>query len=123
QEGFALEDLDVVAEVEPVVRRNLERHALDLRSSLQRRDRHPEKREEDHDGAAGEREGDEPAEMYLTRGQRRRSRQRGRGRERTHVRSLPESGSSRKSRVRPRFISTRQACAETAIAATSPPSA
>ena len=65
QEGLALEDFEVVAEVEPVVGGDLQRHALDFRRGFQRRDRHPEKREEDDDGAAGNREGNEPADVDL----------------------------------------------------------
>ena len=74
QEGLALEDFEVVAEVEPVVGGDLERHALDLRGGFQRGDRHPEEREEDDDGAAGDREHDEPADVDLLEGEARAAR-------------------------------------------------
>ena len=64
-EGFALEDFEVVGQVEPVVGGDLKRHALDLGGGFQRGDRHPEEGEKDRDGAAGYREGDEPAEVNL----------------------------------------------------------
>jgi hypothetical protein len=46
-----------------MIRRDLQRHALDLGRGLERGDRHPEEREEDDDRAAGDREHREPAEM------------------------------------------------------------
>jgi hypothetical protein len=63
-ERLAPEDFDVVAEVEPVVGGDLKRHALDLGGGLQRCDRHPEKREEDEERAARDRQRKRPAKAH-----------------------------------------------------------
>lgn len=91
-EGFALEDFEVVGQVEPVVGGNLERHALDLGGGFQRGDRHPEEGEKDRDGAAGDREGDEPAEVDSPDGEGRAGRKVTRWSNGIHV--LPKAGSN-----------------------------
>src|SRR5262249_45353872 len=65
QEWLALEDFEIVGEVEPVVRSDLKRHALDLGGGFQRRDGHPEEREEDNDGATRNRKREEPPKAAL----------------------------------------------------------
>src|SRR5262249_29489800 len=67
QEWLALEHFEIVGEVQPVIRRDLQRHALDLGRRLERRDRHPEEREEDDDCAASDREQGEPAPAHAGR--------------------------------------------------------
>src|SRR4029450_4512072 len=65
QERLALEHFDVVGEIEPMVRCDLERPALDLWPGPQRRSRHPEERKEDDDGTARDHQGGDPAPMTL----------------------------------------------------------
>ena len=57
-----------------MVRGDLQRYALDLGCGLERGDRHPEEGEKDHDGAAGDREGGEPAEVDAPDGEGRAGR-------------------------------------------------
>src|SRR5439155_457199 len=116
REAFALENLEVVGQVEPVVGGDLQRHPLDLRRGFQRRDRHPEEREEDNDGAAGDGEGNEPAEVDLPDAEGGAGRQFTRCNDGTHV-SRKSNNMTRDPSLEAWFFSTRRVFGRFAIAA------